>query len=545
MKQFYTSEIRTIEPGDGWKLRVALVCPTPYSIGISNLGAQLVYKAFNSLSGVACHRFYSADTALTSRIVHSEPKPKSMETNEPLSRYHVVAFSVNYENDLLNIPRILTAAGIPLLSADRDDSFPMVIAGGVVPTINPEPFAPLVDACVLGESEEVVSEIVHTLTHDWLKTRDKRSGLKALSTIPGLYIPGFYEPEYNQHNCFLKMKQCYDASSFPLVRRFIPNLDAVSGDIIIYSPHSEFPDIHLLEITRGCKRNCKYCLVPKCYGAFRTRSVASIMESLHRIPNGYRLGLLGAGSSEHPDLTQICGTLCRRKMHFSLSSIHVSSVNKEFAGQIHAYGPTTLTLAPETGQFFRRKQLGKPYSDECYAEAIKMLAVPPVKRIKLYFMIGLPNESVEDLDALVKFCLQIQSTIREANRQSKGIPRLSVAVACYVPKAFSVYERMPMDQEKSFKTKINYLASRFRSIREIAANFGSPRQAIIQGILARGDRRVCQWLLQASQPGTDWYSTLCRLHSDMLCTIFEPNDHYDLPWDHLNVPMYSHEHNTI
>ncbi len=543
MRNYYSSEIRSVEPGDGWKLRVALICPTPYTVGIANLGMQLVYNSFNRLPGVACHRFYASKLALASKISAPEPKPKSLETNEPLSNYQLIAISLNYENDLFNLPQILDAAGIPFLAENRDDSFPLIIVGGVVATINPEPFSSLIDACVLGEAEEVIPEIVQALVQHWLPTRKKQTALEALSYIPGLYIPGHYRAQYDSQGLFSTLCHKYDSEKPALFKRFIPVLDTIPGNMVIHSPYSQFPDIHLLEISRGCKRNCLYCLVSNCYGSFRTRSPSNIENSLTRIPPNYRVGLLGAGSSEHPRLLNILEILANHKQRFSLSSIHVAGITKLLADYIHAYGPNTLTLAPETGLPDRRKKLGKPFSDESYIEAVRILAVPPVKRIKLYFMVGLPEESIVDLNALVNLCKRIQHSIKDVNRQSKTIPRLSAAIACYVPKASSAFERAPMEHEKTLKNKIKFLASQFRSVREIIVTFGSPRQSIIQGVLARGDRRLCDWLLQASKAGENWYSKLSSLSDPLKHNAFKPVSGRPLPWSHLQVPMYANDLN--
>lgn len=538
MKNTYQGEQRLISPGDGWKLRVVLVSPAPYSVGMANLGTHLVYAAFNRIPGVACHRAFASVPAMTHRLSQSHNPVTSVETQEPLSRYHVIALSMPFENDLFNLPVMLRAAGIPLLSAERGPSFPLVIAGGVVATINPEPFAHLIDASILGESEEIIPVLTDRLADHWVSGRDKAGALEAIGSIPGVYVPSWFETSCDDRGQFTGIRHTRPGYASGMARRYIPDLDAIPGAMIIHSPNTELKNLHLVEISRGCPGSCRFCLIPQCYGPFRFRSPESVINQAGLAPEAWRIGLLGAGCSLHPSLMNICHELVARHYSFSLSSLHVSGIRKDLADYILASGARTLTFAPEVGSNDKRKAMGKNFTNDQIVYAISQLAVHPVKTIKLYFMVGLPEETRGDLDAIVEFCKNTQNTIRNVNARSTSIPRLAVAVSCYVPKALSAFERAPMNTEKELKTKVRYIMTKLKASREIRITSNAPRHAVIQEFLARGDRRISNWLIRASSPGVDWYHEFLRMQKTMAPDISNLPPEHPLPWDHLKVPFY-------
>jgi len=506
---------------------------------MSNLGIHLVYAAFNQIPGVVCHRAFASAPVTTHRLTPHLHKSKTIETNEPFSNYDVVAFALNYENDVLNLPRLLLASGIPPLSADRQKNDPFVIAGGVIATINPEPLASIIDTFVLGEAEHIIPEIVEVLAETWVPFRDRVSTISALGSIPGIYNPGWFTATYNQSERLSSVEFNQSGARPVMFRRTIKLLDDIPGGMVIHTPHTEFSGMHLVEISRGCPRNCRFCLIPGCYGPFRYRSALSVQKMCETAPPGWRIGLLGAGGADHPELLDICQTLHDQKFLFSFSSMHASKISPELAALVHLSGTRTLTLAPETGSDSRRKKIGKDFSNQDIENAILQVAVAPVKMIKLYFIIGLPGETTDDLDAIIELSMHVQNLIRLANRGSKTIPRLTVGMSCFVPKAFSSFERAPMSSEKELKKKLHYVLSGLSSIREIKCTHDVPKAAVIQGILARGDRRLTDWLIRAATPGYDWQEDLKRMNISCKIGLNESlNFSKLLPWNHLKLPLY-------
>lgn len=506
---------------------------------MSNLAVHLVYASFNRVPGVACHRFFSDECALDSRTTRHLPQVRSIETGEPLSNYQVVAFSLNYENDLLNIGRILLGSGIPLLATQRDSTQPLIIAGGVIATINPEPLAPMIDAFILGEAEILIPALADTLASEWVSGRSREVAIGAIGALPGVYIPEWYQPVYDREEHLASMEYCGPKPSPSLRRLYVDNLDSVPGSMVIHTPFTEFKEIHLVEISRGCPRSCRFCLIPACYGPFRHRSVDSIVKEASNAPAGWRIGLLGAGGADHPDLAEICRQLEDKKFRYSFSSLHASGITPQLVSLIHSAGPRTLTLAPEAGTDRQRHKIGKMFKDEDVFAAVRSLAHEPVRTIKMYFMIGLPGETAEDLDALVGFCHRIQQLIRETNRGRKTIPRLAVGVSCFVPKAMSPFERSPMQQEKDLRKRLKHVADGLRSAREIRWTHDAPRRAVVQGMIARADRRLSTWMAAAAQAGSDWYELIRELPEPLRSGAHQRLTlARRLPWDHLKVPLY-------
>ncbi|MGB3976655.1 MAG: radical SAM protein [bacterium] len=520
---------------------MALVSPAPYSIGMANLGIHLVYAAFNRIPGVACHRFFAQTLSLTHRHSPTPNPPLSIETTEPLSRYHVIAFSFSYENDLFNLPNMLRSAGIPLLSWERGPAFPLVIAGGVVATINPEPFANLVDACVLGESEEIIPQLTQQLVDHWVLSRDKDETLEAIGSIPGVYIPSWFQPIYNDKGAFTNMSFAHQERAPNLARRYIPDLNAIPGSMVIHTPNTELKELHLVEISRGCPNRCRFCLIPQCYGPFRYRSALSVIQEAELSPPKWRIGLLGAGCSLHPFLKDICHELVFREKPFSLSSLHVSGFRNNEADCILASGTRTLTLAPEVGDDGKRRFIGKNFTNEQLISVVGKLALHPIKTIKLYFMVGLPEETLNDLDHIIALCVQIQKVIREVNMHSSTIPRLLASVSCFVPKALSAFERALMNTEKDLKAKIQYIQAGLKFDREIRFTSNTPRHAVIQELFARGDRQVSDYLIQASSPGIDWYQKFTSMQKTKKVNSNRYFSDKPLPWDHLKAPLFCND----
>lgn len=536
---YLDAESRQIEPGSGHRLRIVLVFPAPYEFGMANLGFHLVYGAFNRIPGICCHRAFAPWPALTVRKTPSMPTPVSLESGQPLTSYDVIAFSLNYENDLLNVPRMIQAAGLRSLHSQRSDRDPWIMAGGVTVTINPEPLADLMDICVLGESEEVLPELCDLLAeHRQDRNPNRVRTMRRLSRIPGLYIPAFYTPEYDAGR-FVSVRYTGPESEPILRRRVVGSLDSIPGSTVIHSMKTEFPGLHLVEVSRGCPRQCRFCLIPGCYGPFRHRSVASVVSAAAGAPEHWRIGLLGAGAADHPDLTAICRELARRNNTFSFSSLHATRITEPLAEIIREYGPRTITLAPEAGTDHRRRTLGKTLRNEQLLHAVERIGRPPVKTIKVYFIVGLPGETAADLTAIADLCRRMEDCLRAANRRSKTIPRITAGVSCFVPKALSAFERAPLCSEKTLKKKLHFVVQQLRQIRELRWTVDVPRWAVLQGTLARGDRRLSNWFIRSAQSGADWRECLRETGPDG--TI--PPDQkiplkFALPWDHLKVPVY-------
>ncbi len=525
-------EINRVPAGNGIKLRVVLVFPAPYRIGMANLGFQLVYSLFNHQDGVCCHRAFLPDPE--EKIIYDSHREsvRSLESFEQLSDYDVVAFSINYENSLPDLIRILDLARIPIFSNLRESHHPLVIAGGVVPTINPEPIAEFMDACVLGETEEILPVFSKTLAETWTSGRCRTDTLAMLSRVPGVYIPSFYSPVYSPDGVLSRMVYTGPLPEPSVSIQHVADLNPYPSSSMIHTPESEFPFLHLVEVSRSCPRTCRFCLIPSCFGPFRCRSQELILSGAETAPPDYRIGLLGAGAADHPDLISICRKLREQGKQFSFSSLHASEIVPELAELVLQSGPHTITLAPETGTEQRRRKIGKRISDDHLLEAVRLIGRPPTRVIKLYFIIGLPGETMEDIQSIITLCANVSRTILQTCKTAHNIPRLSIGISCFVPKAYSSFQRSPMNTEVEFNRRIKVLASAFRHIKEIRWHHDVPKWAIVQGLLARGDRRITPLVVHAGRNKLTRQDILkasaqSRIHQYI--PLFQP-----LPWDHLN-----------
>ena len=532
-------EKSSITVGDGGRLKIALVFPARYRIGMSNLGFQLVYAAFNNISGVHCHRVFLPDPEDMPMFISHHQVIRSFETNEPIGEYDVVAFCLNFENDLPGALQILQFGKIPLRSSDRSSSHPLIIGGGVIATINPEPVAAFFDAFILGEGEEIIPELVDVLIATYSHNRDRFCAIQALAEIPGVYIPEYFDPEYDSFGNFTGLRYIGPGATVRLYRRVIPQLDDYPGSTVIHTSECEFPDLHVVELSRSCPRNCMFCLIPSCYGKFRIRSSKSILAESKKAPNGYRIGLLGAGAADHPDLLSVCKQIKENGLQFSFSSLHATGIREDLIHLIEASGSKTYTFAPETGLDNRRRKIRKSILNAELFEAVRTLSEYDVKNIKLYFMIGLPGEKHCDLQSIFQISKQINHILKSCQSGTLRHTRLNVGISCFVPKAQSPFERAPMQKESLLNGALKELKQMFRKSSELRLTHDVPKWAAVQGLLARGDRRTSQMLLDSVVYNKSWRMIFRSSATNPGYFIYRKWRLKDsLPWDHLKTDFY-------
>jgi len=532
-QEILSREIRRIPLGDGTDLRIVLLFPSEYRIGMANLGFQLIYAAFNSIRGVQCHRAFlpsPSDICIAER-----ESLRSIETFEPINAYDIVAFSLSYENDLPNVLKMLRLGRIPVMQVERNSSNPLVIAGGIVATLNPEPIAQALDAVVLGEGEATCRLLARAAIEAWSGRRNRDDVLRRFSHLPGVYVPSMYRAIYNQRGMFAGL---YPESGAPdrLTRGVIGNLDDWPGSRVIHSPDIEFSDLHIVEVSRGCSNHCHFCIIPNGYSCYRYRSAASVIEEASQGPGHLRIGLMGAGTADHPDLHSICSSLRAAGRAFSFSSLHASEIGGTFIDLVRLTGPRTLTIAPEAGSWRRRKKLGKRVTDEEVFEAARIAARTDIAYLKMYFMIGLPGETVSDIEEIAVFCTSVLHEIHSIQKGTRHSLRLCVSVSCFVPKPHTAFERAVMRSEHDYRDRMTYLVTAMRKIRHIRLTLDNPKSAFIQGLIARGDRRLITTLDMIASGEQNWRQVLRSEREIVERHAFTRHGRLDpLPWDHLRV----------
>jgi radical SAM superfamily enzyme YgiQ (UPF0313 family) len=434
----------------GGRYPFALVYPNSYYIGMSNLGVQAIYSFLNSRSDTLGERFF----------YDGDGKPfLSLESSRPPMDYACVAFSFSYELDYLNLAAIMKQAGIPLLSSERDESHPLLIAGGPCMTANPMPLTPFFDVLCVGEAEALFPSMLTVLASG--EAREKQ--LEQLSRLPGLYVPAYHDGR-------------------PVVRQWLENPDDFPVHSAVLTRDTELGDLYLIEVERGCSAACSFCMVSRCFSPLRFHSLGSLLEQAREgLRYRKRIGLVGPVVTDHPQIESLLEGLLEMGAGFSLSSLRLKRLSPRILELMAAGGAHSLALAPEAGSERLRRFIHKGFTEEDIISAAEKVAAQPFRQLKLYFMTGLPSETDDDVEGIITLALKCQSVL---DRAQKGC-RATLNVAPFVPKAGTPFQRCGMADIATLESRINRLKDSL-SGRGIEVKAESPQWSHVQGALSRG-----------------------------------------------------------
>ena len=470
------------EAAGPFRVEVALGFPNRYAVGMSNLGFQVVHALLNDLEGVKCERTFLWETG----------ESATLESGRPLDRFSVVAFSVPFELDYVNVLRMLDQAGIPLLAAERKEKDPVVIMGGPCAFLNPEPMAPFIDLFVVGESEDVLPRLMNLFE----KTASRSGIIEQSAHIPGIYVPRYYHVEYFPDGPIRSVTTLPPAPR-RIIRQRIPDLNTVPTVSSIVTPLSHLKNMILLEVQRGCGYRCRFCAIGQIYHPLRHRSAAVLVDQVRTAAElSGRLGLVGSAVADLPGLADICRQMSAEGLELGLSSLRADRLSPELIEQLAGLGLRTLTVAPEVGTDRLRRVIDKSVKPEDVLRVARLASDAGIARLKLYFLVGLPWERQEDLGAIVAF-------VKEVRRDSR-LRGVTVSVSPFVPKASTPFQWAPMNREPLLRRKLQYLAGELRSLKGISFAGESPRRSVWQGVLAMGDRRVGMVLWHHVREGMTW-----------------------------------------
>ncbi len=496
-KRIKTSEGCVCESGSiihDWaeeRLRVALVYPNTYYHGMSNLGFQTVYHLLNRRTDCLCERFFLPDDSSIKQL-------KSIESGRSLRDFDVVAFSVSFENDYLNIPKILSLGDVPMLSCARGDQDPVVVLGGVCAFINPEPLAPLVDVVAVGEAEPLLAGLVSVLNEKSFAKRDK---LSRLSSYPGMYIPAFYSPEYDQDALFQAVKVNPDVPE-KVSRVYLANLDDSDSRNFIQAEDTEFGSMALTEVSRGCSHGCRFCAAGFVYQPPRERSLDNLLSQVDAgLCNRKRIGLVAAAVADYSAIGALQEGILERGGEVSVASLRMDALTPKEIERLHASGHKTVAIAPEAGSQRMRDLINKGIDETVILRATRLLVEGGIVNLKLYFLIGLPGERDKDLEAVVVLTEKITEIWRTEGKARGRVGNVILSVNPFIPKPFTPLQWAAMDQEKTLKKKIRFLQSAISKIPNTKMNHESIRAAVLQAFLARGDRRIATLLPALAEGG--------------------------------------------
>lgn len=492
-------------------LRIALAFPNIYRLGMASLGFQLVYRMLNQLPDVSCERVFLPDPEEIAEHERTGTALFSIETQTPLAQFDAAAFSVSFEMDYINVLRMLRLANLPLRSDERSGSYPTVIAGGICPTFNPEPLADFVDAFVLGDAEPVLTDIARAL-----EISEQSEVLDRLAVTPGVYVPG--------------------RGDLGKVERVVArDLSVFPSSSIISTPDAEFGEIELVEVARGCGRGCRFCVAGHVTRPPRPRKDVVVSDSR-------RFGLVGAAVFDYPHSAELCRRIIECGQQFSVSSLRLETVTPEIARLLAAGGQKTLTIAPEAATDRLRQVIGKPLADVADVSGFERSGNPDtqvfaavanaidagMRRVKLYFMIGLPTETDEDAVAIAEMALPLVATFPGVDFQ--------VSVSCFVPKPWTPFQWHPMERETVLKRRLAIVRKALAGCRRVRFTSESPRLAFVQGLLARGDRELGRFLVAALANGGDYRAALRETGIDADHYLYRQRTKEEvLPWDHVTA----------
>ena len=522
----------TVNPHAGQK--VAIVYPNTYFVGMSNLGLHIIYEEINLRNDSVCERIFLPEKKELEAYDKTKTPLMSVETQRPMHQFDVVAFDVTFEMDYFHIPLMLRHGRVPIMGKDRTEFDSIVIAGGPCATFNPEPFADFIDAFIIGEGEGIVSRVLDIIRDGKMEGLDRHAILRQLANISGVYVPSLYVPIYSDDGEF---KGYHIAEGAPkTIKRHFEMLTS-GGETVVATNYTEFGAMYIIEVARGCGRHCRFCMAGYCFRVPRVRPLEILKEGVDRAEKlGKKVGLMGAAISDYPEVDELVTYIRSKDMRYSCASLRADSLTQAVVDGLADSGQKTITIAPETGSERLRRVINKGISEEHLQNAATLSAKSGIQHMRLYIMIGLPTETDEDIEAIVGLAERTQSHMAEVG--CKG--RLTLSINPFIPKPFTPFQWMAMDNQKTVEKKLQYIKKSLQKNRRIEVLVESPKEAYIQGVLARGDRRLGAVLAAcAANRGSKSFKAEMKaagLDMDEMNYRERSFDEF-LPWSHLDMGM--------
>jgi radical SAM superfamily enzyme YgiQ (UPF0313 family) len=525
----------------GGRITVALAYPNHYRIGMSNLGFLSVYKLLNEREDVVAERVFLPDSEEMSLHMGAGKGLLSMESLSPLIKFDLIAFSLSFENDYPNILKILRLSRIPYLSRERDEAHPLIMAGGINTFLNPEPLASFFDFFLLGEAEAALYGFIDLFAGLRRRPPPRPEFLRILAReVPSLYVPSLYHVSYSKDGTIRAREPTENSVPTTIeVSRLTLTAAPVTTSSIL-TPETEFPDRILVELGRGCARSCRFCAAGYVYRPPRFHQESDLLSCVETLSKkSDHIGLLSTSASDTPGLERITEWLATKGCDFSISSLRADSLTKPLIEHLWKAGQRTVAIAPEAGSERLRKVVNKHLREEQIIRAVRLIAAVGDFRLRLYFLIGLPTETMDDVAEIIDLIKSIKHHIIKESGTRGKIRQMKLSVNCFIPKPFTPFQWFPMESASSLKQKQKWLKNALGREGGIKVSLDLPKWAYVQTLLSVGDRRVGSILLLTEKFEGDWTKAFrfSEINPDFF--VYRPKGLDDmLPWDFIDHGIY-------
>jgi len=523
----------------GNSLNICLAYPNRYRTGMDSLGFQTVYSLLNQHPSVLCERVFLPDPGDEGFFAPGSLSLFSLESQRPLRDFDIIAFSISFENDYPNILKILDMARINLLSHERNESDPIIIGGGICVTMNPEPLADFFDLFLIGEAEEILPEFLSNL----LRTRKAKDAkkdnlLRLQKNVPGVYVPSLYNVSYRADGPIEKMVPIDASLPRNIKKQWARDIQTFSTETVISSPDTDFGTMFLTEVSRGCSRSCRFCAAGYLYRPSRFRKRENLEKSIRRgLETGGKIGLLGTAVSDHPELIDICRYILSRQGKIGAGSFRLDQLTSPLLELLKEGGIETLALAPEAGSQRLRDLIRKGIQDGDISRGAINLLENGFLHVRLYFMIGLPTETAEDIEAIIELIKRLsQLSLPTTGPREKRFKRITVSINQFIPKAGTPFQWYPLENIQTIKKKTREITGAFRGQGNIKILADPPKRNYLQSLLATGDRRVGKILLALHFQRGAWSKALKEAPLQPDFFVYRTRDTTEiLPWDFIDT----------
>jgi len=490
------------------KIRIAFGFPDVYEVAMSHIGMHILYGLQNTVEDVYCERVFAPWTDMEKHMRENDIELFTLETKSPVKQLDLLSFTLQYELSYTNVLNMLDLGGIPLRSKDRTNEDPIIFAGGPC-AYNPEPVAHVFDLFVMGEGEEVNLELLDLYRMHKNGDYSREAFLEAAASIEGIYVPAFYQATYNEDGTLAAFTPTKETIPAKVKKRIIEDLDNVYYPEEVLVPFIDIVhDRAVLEIFRGCTAGCRFCQAGMIYRPIREKSVETLLASAKKMleSSGYdEVALSSLSTLDYSEIEKLIYTMIERheddKVGISLPSLRLDTFSVDVLEEIQKVRKTGLTFAPEAGTQRLRDVINKGVTEENIFTTLESVFIEGWNRVKLYFMMGLPTETYEDLDGINEIgnrTTHLYKTVK--SEKKKGGVTVTISVACFVPKPFTPFQWQKQDSLNGFVEKQKYLREIITN-KKVKFNYHEAQSSFLEAVFARGDRRLNEVLIKAFELG--------------------------------------------